>query len=313
MRNRLVYLPAISLLLLGVAGCGGGGATLGSPVAPQSSSSYAFAQPRSKHVVLVMEENKSYSSVAGDTTRWPNLNALIRKGSLATHYYANTHPSIGNYFMLTTGKILTNNDNSRTVRNVNSIARRMLASGTSFRIYAEGVPRGYLGGDTGLYLIRHNPFALLSDIADSRKVAYAHLYPFTQFAIDLANGTLPKYSFIIPNIDDDAHSGSPQRADQWLHSKVIAPLSTDSSWEPGGTGVLIVDFDESADSDTAHGGGHVATVMWGPIVKAGYRQTSRTVYQHQSMLRTEMELLGLSNPPGAAASAPLMNEFFVRR
>ncbi|MES2219350.1 MAG: hypothetical protein V4587_00100 [Acidobacteriota bacterium] len=71
-----------------------------------------------------------------------------------------------------------------------------------------------------------------------------------------------------------------------------------------------MDFDESVDSDTAHGGGHVATVLWGPIVKTGYKQNSSTVYQHQSMLRTEMDLLGLSNPLADAASAPLMSEFF---
>ena len=73
---------------------------------------------------------------------------------------------------------------------------------------------------------------------------------------------------------------------------------------------MVVNFDEAADSDTSHGGGHVAAVMWGPIVQAGYKQKSSTVYQHPSMLRTEMELLRLSNPPGAAASAPVMSEFF---
>ena len=64
-----------------------------------------------------------------------------------------------------------------------------------------------------------------------------------------------------------------------------------------------MDFDEGQlDSDSTHGGGHIAVVMWGPIVKAGYKQTSSTLYQHQSMLRTEMELLGLSSPPGAAVT-----------
>ena len=308
MKNGILSLSAISILALAMAGCGG--ASMNNPIPIQSQSKASAAMPHSDHVVIVMEENHSYSSVAGQTSVWPNLNNLIRKGALATHYYANAHPSIGNYFMLTAGQIITTNDSTRTVRNVDNIARRMLSSGTTFRIYVESVPRGYLGGDTGLYLIRHNPFALLSDIAYSRKVAAAHLYPFTQFATDVANGTLPKYSFIIPNIDDDAHSGSAQRADTWLHSRVIAPLSTNSSWEPGGTGVLIVDFDESVDSDRAHGGGHVAAVFWGPIVKAGYKQTSRTVYRHQSMLRTEMQLLRLSKPPGAAASAPVMSEFF---
>ena len=307
MKNRFLHIPVISLLALALAGCGSG--TMSSPFRPQASSS-ATTMPRSSHVVIVMEENRDYSTVVGKTSVWPNLNQLIREGALATHYYANVHPSIGNYFVLTTGKVVTTNDNSTRVWNVDNIARRMRSSGVSFRIYAEGIPRGYLGGNTGLYVIRHNPFAMLSDVADSRTVAYEHIFPFTQFATDVAKGTLPEYSFIVPNIDDDAHSGTAQKADTWLHSKVIAPLSTDAEWEPGGTGVLIVDFDEAADSDTAHGGGHVACVLWGPHVKVDYKQTSSTVYQHQSMLRTEMELLRLPNPPGAAASAPVMSEFF---
>ena len=75
--------------------------------------------------------------------------------------------------------------------------------------------------------------------------------------------------------------------------------------------MLIVDFDESAGTDSAHGGGHVAPVLWGPLVKTGYTQTSSTVFQHESMLRTVMEALQLSHPPGAAADAPSMSEFFV--
>ena len=75
--------------------------------------------------------------------------------------------------------------------------------------------------------------------------------------------------------------------------------------------MLIADFDEAATTDTTHGGGQVSPVLWGPIVRPGYRQTSATVYQHESMLRTVMELLQLQNPPGAASSAPDMSEFFA--
>lgn len=264
----------------------------------------------SKHVVVVMEENQSYATVVGNTTGWPNLNSLIAHGALPTSYYADTHPSIGNYFMLTTGQILTNDDSSTTVWNADNIARRMLAAGVSFRVYAEGITQGYVGGDTGLYVVRHNPFALLSDVGGNSTVANAVIWPFTQFAADLANGHLPEFSFIVPDLDDDAHDGTPQQADSWLQSNVVAPLANEAAFQPGGDGVLIVDFDEAATTDTTHGGGQVSPVLWGPIVKPGYQQTSATVYQHESMLRTVMELLQLSNPPGAAASAPDMMEFF---
>ena len=268
--------------------------------------------PTSQHIVLVMEENQSYSSVVGNTSSWPNLNNLIAYGALATNYYADTHPSIGNYFMLTTGQVLTNNDSSTQVWNVDNIARRMLASSVSFRVYAEGITQGYLGGNTGLYVIRHNPFAMLSDVAGNTTVANQVIQPFTQFSADVAASNLPAYSFVVPNIDDDAHNGTPQQADSWLQTNVVDVLVNDPAFQSGGDGVLIVDFDESVSTDLTHGGGHVAAVLWGPGVKPGFRQTSTTVYQHQSLLATMIELLSLRNPMGAAANAPLMNEFFVK-
>ena len=234
-----------------------------------------YVTPASHHVVLVMEENQSYSTVVGSSA-WPNLNNLIANGALPTQYYANTHPSIGNYLMLTTGQVLTNDDNSTMVWNVDNIARQMLAANVSFRVYAEGITQGYVGGNTGLYLIRHNPFALLSDVAGNTAVADQVIWPFSQFAADLAAGTLPEFSFIVPDVEDDAHNGTPQQADTWLQSNVVIPLANQAAFQSGGDGLLIVDFDEAATSDTSYGGGHVSPVLWGPVVKSGYQQTSST-------------------------------------
>ncbi len=214
--------------------------------------------------------------------------------------------------MLTTGQLLTTDDNSTQVFDVDNIARRMLSAGVTFRVYAEGITQGYTGGNTGLYLIRHNPFAMLSDVAGSQQVANEVLWPFSQLATDLANNDLPDFSFIVPNVDDDAHDGTPQQADSWLQTNIVAPLSANAAFESGGDGLLIVDFDEAADSDTTNGGGRVSPVFWGPRVKPGYTQVSTTLYQHESMLHTVMDALGLSSPPGAAANAPSMTEFFVQ-
>jgi hypothetical protein len=51
------------------------------------------------HVFIVMEENHSYTDVIGNPAM-PYLNSLASTYSVAQGYYANTHPSIGNYFML---------------------------------------------------------------------------------------------------------------------------------------------------------------------------------------------------------------------
>lgn len=260
--------------------------------------------PSSKHVFIVVEENHSYSSVIGSSSM-PYLNSLATKYGLATQYYANTHPSIGNYFELTTGQIITNNDSYTGTVTADNVVRHLITAGKTWKAYAESLPSvGYLGGDTGSYTKHHNPFAYFSDVVNSSSEKL-NIVPFTQFPTDLNNNTLPNYSFIIPNRCNDAHDCSLTTADNWLKTN-IAPLLASSTFQQDG--ILIIVFDESTSTDTAHGGGHVAWVVVGPKVKPGYKST--TLYQHQSTLRLMMQALGLTTFPGAASTAPAMGEFF---
>src|SRR3954463_12093879 len=136
--------------------------------------------PASKHVVLVLEENHSYSSVIGSSSM-PYLNSLANKYTLATNYYANPHPSIGNYFMLTTGKIITNNDGYTGTVSSDNIVRRILTAGKTWKSYAESIPStGYTGGDKYRYCKHHNPFAYFSDVVNSSNERQ-NLTSFTQF------------------------------------------------------------------------------------------------------------------------------------
>jgi hypothetical protein len=61
--------------------------------------------------VLVVEENSSYSEVIG-SSEMPYLNSLATQYGLATQYFANTHSSIGNYFMLTTGPLRSRSEST---------------------------------------------------------------------------------------------------------------------------------------------------------------------------------------------------------
>ncbi len=259
--------------------------------------------PASQHVVVVVEENHNYSQVIG-TGAMPYLNSLANQYGLATQYYANTHPSIGNYFMMTTGRIITNNDNYNKVVKADNLVRHLLAAGKTWKCYAEGLPSvGYVGGDTGLYVRHHNPFTYLSDVFNS-SVQKLNLVPFTQFATDLNNNVLPDISFIIPNLIDDAHNGTLQQADTWLQSN-ISPLLSNSAFLQDG--ILVIVFDESA-SDNTYGGGHIVTVVAGPNVYPGVRPAS--LFQHENLLRMISEAVGLTSFPGAAATAKDMQAFF---
>jgi len=257
------------------------------------------------HVFIVVEENTNYASVIGSSAM-PYLSNLAQQYGLATQYYANTHPSIGNYFMMTVGDIFTNDDSYGGTVSEDNVVRQLLKAGKTWKSYAEDLPSvGYhTPGETGNYASRHNPFSYLTDVVND-PVQLNNLVPFTQFPTDLANGALPNYSFIVPNLCNDAHDCSLGTADSWLQAN-IDPLIKSATFQQGG--LLIILFDES-DSDHTNGGGRVVWVVVSPKAKRGYQST--TFYQHQSTLRLTLKALGVTAFPNAAASAPDMDEFFM--
>jgi phosphatidylinositol-3-phosphatase len=281
-------------LLLASMGCGTSSTGASSPTGPATPTGTGS---QFGHVVLVVEENSSYSQVIG-SSEMPYLNSLATKYGLATNYYANTHPSLGNYFMLTTGQIVAKDDSFTGTVDVDNIVRELLASGKSWKSYAES------RGDPLLYVKRHDPLAYFSDVVNS-STQMQNLTSWSQFSADLAGNNLPNFSFVVPNLLDDGHDGPLQLADAWLQNN-IGPLISNTTFQKDG--LLIIVFDESTGSDTANGGGHVAAVIVSAKARPGLRST--TFYQHQSVLRLILQGLGVSKLPGASSTAPDMEEFF---
>ena len=280
--------------------------------------------PQYDHVVLIVLENESYDEVLKGPSM-PFLKSLAEQNASATNYYSSTHPSIGNYFMLTMGLIWTNNDfYGGEIPSDNMLDH---LHGKTWKSYAESLPApGYTGG--GLthypYAKRHNPFAYYRNVR--RSSGRNNLVPFTQFAKDEQAGALPNFIYIAPNLKHDAHDlpskywkaecGSPtalKTSDDWL-KKNVGPM-VGSDWFRR-SGLLIITFDESCDGDNASGpdqktggGGHVPFVLVGPHVKPGEKSGT---YQHQSTLKMMLRALGSSDFPGYATGAPEMNEFFEK-
>ena len=279
--------------------------------------SYANAQPSVPafdRVFVVALENQSFASATGGM---PFVNKLANRYGLAVNYFANTHPSIGNYFWMTVGKNITNDSNFAGTVTDDNIVRQLNLSGKTWRAYAEDIPStGYTGGDQYPYVKRHNPFSYLSDVLNNPAQAN-NIVPFSQFEIDLANNQFPNFSFIIPNQYNNSHDCPPSipgctnadkltTADQWLQQN-LDPLIASAAFRQNG--LLVITFDESVDADTANGGGHVVTVVISPKAKQGFQ--SNTLYQHQNLLRTVDEALGVTTHPGAAATASNMSDFFT--
>ena len=271
------------------------------------------ASPAVQHVAIVILENQDYADIVSSSAM-PYLNGLVQRGALATQFYANAHPSIGNYFMLTTGQLVNTDDNFEGTFSGDNVTTAIDAAGKTWRAYAESLPNiGYVDGDEYPYIKHHNPFAYFDNVRND-STQRNHIVPLTQLSSDMSARMLPSYLFVVPN---DLHNGhdcpsggsncllSERLAalDAWLQANV-GPVLADPDFAKNG--VLVITFDESA-SDNTMGGGRIATVFAGGSVKSDFQST--TSYQFPSLLRFSLKVLGVTTYPGAAAEARDMDEF----
>lgn len=270
--------------------------------------------PQFGHVVVVIGENKSFAATY-HSGAMPYLDSLANTYGVATNYSADTHPSIGNYMVLTTGRILTNDDSQTPASfpvSVDNIALDTQKAGKTWKDYVENLPAdpGCGGLTGGSYYARHDPLEYMTTVNGET----AHYVCFSQFATDLASNELPNLSWLVPNGCDNGHDCSAASFDTWLKAE-LGPLLQSQYFQPGGDGLLLITFDEDSGSggcglSTGTGcGGQVETVVISPAGKPGYR--SPNAYEHENLLRTVAAALGL-NPAtlGAAATAAPMADFF---
>jgi phosphatidylinositol-3-phosphatase len=268
-------------------------------------------------VAVIVLENTSYESVIG-TSNMPFLNSQLPTGALATQYFADIHPSIGNYFMLTTGQTLTtetgNSDAFSGSVSDDNIVRRLVAAAKTWKGYFQSIPSaGYTGNDVYPYIKHHDPMSYFTDVTQNSAQA-ANLVPLTQLAADENANTLPNFMFIVPDNEHNAHdcpagptatctlTDKLAAADAFLSANVPTLLNQATFKQ---SGVLFVVFDEGAEVDVRNIGGHVVMLALGTHAKAGAQ--SAMMYQHQNALRTFSDLLGVT-APGTAASASAMSD-----
>src|SRR5215467_12923215 len=289
-------IPLLTLMAFFLISCGGGSSGIG--------------RASAQRVAIVVLENQDYGSVVGSSAM-PFLNSLIQKGSLATQFFANLHPSIGNYFLMTTGQVVTTDDSFNGSFSGDNVTLSLDAAGKTWKVYAQSLPStGYVGGDQYPFIQHHEPFGYFENVRDDPSQRN-NIVPIGQLATDTNQNTLPDYSFIVP---DNLHNGHDcptgglacpladrlSTIDAWLQSN-IGPLLAGSGF--ANNAVLVITFDESA-SDNTFGGGRIATVLAGGAVKSGFQST--TMYQFPSLLRFSLKVLGVTAYPGEASQAPDM-------
>jgi|GEM_PF-625201 len=313
-RTRLMVSASVVLIFIGL--------TLSNAFVLAQGRTADSAQPvpsaSVQHVITIVMENEEYSQVIGNPSA-PYENALAANFTLLTEYYAIRHPSLPNYLAMVSGSTQDVSSDclpSQCSTNASSIVDLLQSHGLTWKEYAESMPTNcsQTVSSDGLYWPKHDPFVYFSSITGNsgsgQTSAYcdSHVVSLAQFWTDLNANALPNYSFITPNICDDAHSCSLSTGDTWL-STVVPRI--ESSQEFSST-VLFVTYDESATSDvsgfgSAHGG-HIPCIVVSPFVNRGYQST--VLYSHYSLLATTESLLGLGNLGKNDATAQLMSDVF---
>ncbi|MFH9659818.1 alkaline phosphatase family protein [Streptomyces sp. NPDC017248] len=254
----------------------------------EESAHAAGAVPSPDHVVVVVFENHAYSQVIGSSSA-PYINSLKSGGANLTQSYAETHPSQPNYFALFSGSTQGITDDSCYTPGFSSapnLASELIAAGRSWASYNETLPsQGSTTCSSGNYARKHNPWFGFSNVPTSTAKT------FTQFPTDYT--TLPKLSFVVPDLCSDMHDCSVSTGDTWLKNK----LGAYATWAKTHNSLLVVTFDE----DNRLSGNRIPTVFYGQPVAAG--SSSSVTYNHYDLLRTLEDSQGLTAHAGNAAGA----------
>jgi phosphoesterase family protein/centrosomal CEP192-like protein len=291
------------------------------PTSAQTPAATSTTLPAFGHAVIVLGENSAFGQTY-NSGAMPYLDSLANKYGLSINYWADTHPSIGNYLNISGGNILTNDDSVKPggVTTGESVAKALENAGKTWKDYEEST-NGCGALNSGSYYVRHDPLRYYSDVNGES----AKFVCMSTFDNDVSAHTLPNFSYLAPNGCDDAHDCSLGTFDNWLKTE-IAPLLASSYFQSGGDGLLIVTFDEDdgsgspSCSTTTSGqgcGGQVETVVISPQSKLAYQSTAGDpanfsgTYEEANILRTIAQGLGASSSGLAAAGSALpMADFF---
>jgi phosphatidylinositol-3-phosphatase len=322
-----------SLALLGVAGVAGAGgaadahasvvvakpaATLGPVPSLGHPCGTLAGKPVVDQVMLVWEENHSYSSVIGYPGA-PELNGLAVKCGLATEYEAQTHPSLPNYMEMTSGQSYayspwdTDCDpQGNCTTSAASIfselgATNREATSRQWRSYAEGMTANCGLTSYDNYAARHNPAVYYAPIRRECDAWDQPMGTVSGGALHqaLTSGPSVALTTVTPDLQDDMHDGTVAQADTWL-SRWLPQVVASPGYRSGHLAVLIA-WDEGSGSGNVPS--HVPFIVMSASTPPGTR--SALSYNDFSVLRTICQLTGVASLGQASRAPSLVGPFHL--
>lgn len=252
------------------------------------------------HIVIIVDENRPFSALVNNS-KAPYINQLMGQGSYAANYMA---VSKNPYIALTSGSLthIPNSCNPQIAKCqtlVANITDEIEASGRTWDMYAESMPKSCDFKDTKKYTVRHNPFLFYPSISGNVKQCKNQIVSYGDLQSDMDSKSLPNYVFISPNLCNDMHSCDINTGDKWLSQNVPKILSSYAFTKQ--KSLLIITWDEGSKHDN-----RVLTIFLGPAAKQGY--ISHKPYNHYSVLHTIESVWKLRPLTSNDKNALIMND-----
>ncbi len=269
----------------------------------------AQSVPTYDHVVIVVEENHSYSEIIGNLSA-PYINGLATSGANFTNAFGIEHPSQPNYLDIFSGSNqgITNNGTPGGLPfSTMNLGASLVNAGKTFTGYSESMPSVGFTGDSfttnnsqNQYMRKHNPWVNWQD--DVNPNVNNHLVsstnqPFTAFPSNF--NLLPTVAIVAPNEQNDMHDGSIATGDSWLSTNVGGY----ANWASSHNSLLIVLWDEDDSSQS----NQIPMIFFGAKVRQGNISTH---VNHFDLLRTVEDMYSLPYA-GASVNGTTISSAFV--
>src|SRR5689334_14660191 len=262
--NRSDPMRSLKTTLISTLGLGTLLAANGCALSPANSGvpgSPAVTKPDIQGTVFtIVFENKEQSEVLKPDV--PTFYSLSEKFGNADAYISETHPSLPNYIIMTSGD--TNgigNDNDPldniSIDGKDNLADQLEAAGIEWRAYMDAMGEPCKMTSALPYSAHHNPFLYYKSLVSDKARCEDRVVDFEKnFDKDLADDTF-RYMWITPDMCHDMHDCDAQTADAWL-KKTIDKIMASPGYKNGGA--IFVLFDEGS-MRILNAGADLATIV----------------------------------------------------
>jgi Phosphoesterase family len=304
--------------------------TVGAPLpAPPPPTPPASKVGPLDHVFMIYLENHGVKDIVGSRNA-PYINGLINNYGYGSNYYAQTHPSLPNYYPILGGSDFGFNFNCELdCFDEPNLVDNIERAGKGWASYEQSMPSPCFTQSAGPYSPGELPFLAFHDIVSNTARCQAHVLPLERMATDLASpSTTPNYvwwaadenhnmegpinlQFILSLLT--THQYNIKAGDQFLADTLPTILNSPAFLTQ--RSAIFITWDEDYDNlslGIGNEGNHVPMIVI-PSPNSGMRQghlVAGNYNNHYSLLRTIEDSLVLPRLTNNDRFAQPMNDYW---